>query len=103
MAPGPHVIIEKKEDIRFNDDSRGETDEDGSQAYRYYKSTKILGKLYRSINEREVFRDIQQKGTQSGRNFSSVSVLDSLWAIVKERCKSLHWKHHRDMARHIRD
>jgi hypothetical protein len=105
MAPGPHVILEEKEDIRFDDPLRGENDEDedGSQVYRYYKSTKILGRLYRNINEREVFREIQRKGTQSDRNPSSVSVLDSLWAIVMERCKSLHWKRHRDMARNIRD
>jgi hypothetical protein len=103
MAPGPHVTIEKKEDIRFSDEIQRETDEDDSQVYRYYKSTKILGKLYRRINEREIFREIQRKGEQSDRNPSSTSVLNSLRAIIKEQCKSLQWRRHCDMARDTRD
>jgi hypothetical protein len=58
MAPGPHVTIIKKEEIAFAEESLlGEEadDDDDVQGYRYYESDKINGKLYRAIDEREVF------------------------------------------------
>jgi hypothetical protein len=104
MAPGPHVIIEKKEDISF-DETQGKNDNDDddySQEYRYYESDKILGKLYRDIDEREVFRDIQQKGMLSD-NTLGMSVLNSIWKFVQRRCQTLYWKSYLDTARNIRD
>jgi hypothetical protein len=105
MAPGPHVILEKKEDIRFQDEPQrdGEEDDEDSQAYRYYQSEKILGKLYRDIDEREVFREIQQRGLQSDRARPDMPFLESIWQFVMRWCRSLHWERHCGMARDIRD
>lgn len=113
MAPGPHVTIIKKEAIAFAEENplEGEHgDEDDVQGFRYYPSEKINGKLYRAIDEREVFKDIQRLGipeTGSGGksriDYSNTYLMDQVWNLVTRRCKSLQWHHHLEWARDIRD
>jgi hypothetical protein len=113
MAPGPHVTIIKREAIAFVEEKlhSGEADDDDDvQEYRYYESDKINGKLYRAIDEREVFKDIQQMGlTETGpgaksrSDYSNTHLMDQVWDFVTRRCKSLHWGHLIDWARDIRD
>src|SRR5277367_4037323 len=102
MAPGPHVTIIKREAIAFVEEKLSEEsdDDDDVQGYRYYESDKINGKLYRAIDEREVFKDIQQmgltetvQGTKSRSDYSNTHLMDQVWEFVIRRCKSLHWKH----------
>jgi hypothetical protein len=105
MAPGPHVNIEGKGSIAFKEKvlSEEENHDDELQEYRYYESEKVLGKLYRAIDEREVFRDIHRMGGQHEYDYSSTYLMDAVWAFVKKRCSTLSWSHHLDWARDIRD
>lgn len=113
MAPGPHVTIIKKQAIAFAEEgllNNEADDDDDTQSYRYYESEKINGKLYRAIDERKVFKDIQQMGLQEdatgGRSrskYSETNLMDHVWDVVARRCKSLHWLHHLEWARDIRD
>jgi hypothetical protein len=113
MAPGPHVTIIKREAIAFVEDrllNEEADDDDNIQEYRYYESDKINGKLYRAIDEREVFKDIQRMGLQedeagmkSRSDYSDTHLMDKVWVFVARRCKSLKWAHLLEWARDIRD
>jgi hypothetical protein len=103
MAPGPYVRIEKKE-IVFSEASQMQDigDDDGEMSsYRFYKSDKILGKLYRAIDEQEVFKEIQRYGKTGATTQSTVMV--AAWRYVQRRCATIQWQHLMSWARDIRD
>jgi len=110
-APGPHVTIMKKGDLNLEEKQQaGDDDDEDYQSYTYYESDKVLGKLYRAIDEEEVFREIQQMGQPRGVSIvdrsnivSHINVMDSLLAYVKQRCVSLNWTHFIEMAQDIRE
>ncbi|KAE9382198.1 RdRP-domain-containing protein [Stipitochalara longipes BDJ] len=106
-SPGPHVKIEDKVGITFDDpddrdpDELGDEDDDFSH-YRYYESHKILGKLYRAIDERKIFEDIKRRASSQHVN-SRLTVIDQVWSYVRRTCSLIQWEHHREWARDIRD
>ncbi|KAI1329291.1 RdRP-domain-containing protein [Xylariaceae sp. FL0255] len=61
MAPAPPANIVDRTEIRFEPLAMpsGEEDEDDETGprHKFYKSSKILGKLYRSIDEKKIWRD----------------------------------------------
>ena len=112
LAPGPHVAIQKDKPLSFDarpEHNDGYDDDDDFSPYRFYQSDKILGKLYRNIDEREVFSGIQQQGLSKCVNevnrarYSISSVLEGVWTYVQHRCQAIQWEHHLDRARGIRD
>lgn len=104
-APGPHVTVEKKEGISFDEagdpDADGDEDDDFSR-YRYYESDKVLGKLYRAIDEREIFNEIQQRARTDGGD-NNYTVIHAVWEYIKQECRLIQWQHMREWARGIRD
>lgn len=104
-APGPHVLIEKVEGTSlvdadaFDPQEQGDDDDDLPR-YRYYESTKVLGKLYRAIDERQIFADIQRR--EFGVTSQS-TVINAVWDWVQRECKLIQWEHKRDWAVDIRD
>lgn len=104
MALGHQVKIEKKEGLLLEAASvktqDEENDNDDFTPYRYYESDKILGKLYRAINEHKVFSEIKKYRMLSGDN---ATVLPLLWAHVQGKCQQLKWRHHLVWAQGIRD
>jgi hypothetical protein len=107
MAPGPHVAVQKDKPLSFDapperDDAYD--DDDDFSPYRFYPSDKILGKLYRNIDEREVFSGVQQQGLSQYANaknrarHSVSSVLNRVWTYVQHRCQAIQWEHHLDRA-----
>ncbi|EXJ58741.1 hypothetical protein A1O7_06171 [Cladophialophora yegresii CBS 114405] len=108
MAPGPHVVIEKAKPPSFaappesRDD--GDDDEDGP-TYRYYESDKILGKLFRAIDEYKILSTVQSAARTERLRFAqrSHSVLDAVWANVYRRCQYINWEEHVPRASGIRD
>ena len=115
LAPGPHVKVESKDEIQFEDEDRNLNDEDDDddddvQSFRYYESGKILGQLYRAIDEREVFKDIQRIGGRQDspgicnrKGYSNTSLMDAVWYFVQRQCRSSKWKNHIKWARDIRE
>lgn len=110
MAPGPHVKIEDRERISFEPDevfnADDETLDDEPARAKYYPSEKILGKLYRTIDEQEVFRDVQYRDDEA----VEADVMEDLWALVEQRLKvvrswdfSVDWRQQEAWARDIRD
>lgn len=106
-APGPHVTIEKRDGVSFEDsqyrdpDDQGDEDDDFS-TYRYYESHKILGKLYRAIDERRIFDQIKHRASSQGITSRS-TVVDAVWAYVRLQCRLIQWEHKMEWARDIRD
>lgn len=104
-APGPQVRIESKAGIGFVDalniDPQDQEDEDDDMpSYRYYESTKIIGRLYRAIDERALYQEICKR--EAGVTSHS-SVIDELWFQVQIDCKGYQWEHKRDWARDVRE
>ncbi|KAL5344777.1 hypothetical protein ACLOAV_010174 [Pseudogymnoascus australis] len=111
MAPGPHVLVQNNKPLEFDAPPEPELfqDDDDVAGYKYYRSEKILGKLYRAINEREVFGSVQKEGLLAYLNEMDKkpiyvsTVLEGIWNYVQYRCQAIPWKHHLDRARGIRD
>ena len=87
------LLVEQTSNQRPDDQDE---DEDFT-TYRYYESTKILGKLFRAIDEHEIFSDLHQY------RMTSTSLLDELWRHVQHKCRLVHWRQHLNEAREIKD
>jgi hypothetical protein len=105
-APGPHVLIEKGgikfDDPTFEDPMEIEDEDDEYSSYRYYESEKVLGKLYRAIDEREIFEQIQARADVNG-NAQRSSVIDEIWKYVQKRAVGIQWEYLTNDAIDIRD
>lgn len=107
MAPGPHVKVEKRNAISFDVPAeKPEQDEDDIDDFtnrtRYYESEKVLGKLYRAIDEYGIFKEIQERLEIEDRSDDS-TVIPKVWDHVQHACRGFQWKHHLEDAREIRD
>ena len=105
MRTGPHAVVAKDMPVTFQAaaDLPADDDDDNPQ-YSYYESSKILGKLFRAIDERKAFSDIQEGSSHaSGMGKAGHSVLGALWAYVQQHCQVFEWEHHLERARAIRD
>ncbi len=108
MATGPHVVVEK-EAIFLDEEPRPDEDAiaalgDGRTQYRYYESQKVLGKLYRAIDEVAVFRELQKQSSSLGKDdLSSQSIMQRLWSYVQNETCLIQWRHHQDWARDIQE
>ncbi|KAL8932069.1 MAG: hypothetical protein Q9216_006976, partial [Gyalolechia sp. 2 TL-2023] len=97
MAPGRRVKVEKHGiifeataiDMLENDNPRrvGQP-----RRKRYYESNKILGILYRSIDERAFFQDLHERSAViKDDNKPSAGVLADLWEYIKDETVGLEW------------
>ncbi|TVY73467.1 putative RNA-dependent RNA polymerase [Lachnellula suecica] len=103
MAPGPNIKIEKKEGLLVESTTAAEEDRDDDEdfsPYRYYESDKALGKLFRAIDEHQIFSDLRKFSTISS---GGQTLMDKVWAHVSRKCQSIQWKHHLPEATQIRD
>ena len=109
QAPGPQVLIEKSvalegQDLETPSDGDDEFDEAaayGPQRLRYYASEKVLGKLYRAIDERQFFSMIQaQCGAKHREN---QSLIPAVWQYVAEKTQLIQLMHYTDFALSVMD
>ncbi|KAH0536953.1 hypothetical protein FGG08_006218 [Glutinoglossum americanum] len=111
MATGPRVKIDK--DIQLDDielaagdgeeDIISDLDPDG-KGYRYYESKKVLGKLYRAIDERAFLAELQEQSERlSDTGASRKAIMQRLWDYVQRVTDLIQWRHHQDRARDIKD
>lgn len=76
----------------------------GPQKLRYYESPKVLGILYREIDEFEILKAIQEQsrpavfGAQTPRSLS-----DAVWDYVSQKTTLILWDHHKAFARDVKD
>ncbi|EGE83653.2 RNA-dependent RNA polymerase, variant 2 [Blastomyces dermatitidis ATCC 18188] len=106
QAPGPRVriaeslsLLEEHDQMTVLDDDDDEEDE--RPTARYYKSEKILGKLYRAIDEVE-FLQHRQNAIERSMAMAAPSVLKGVWAFVQSETVGFLWDHHVENALEIR-
>lgn len=96
MAPGPRVRI--AEDISLLernietilDEEDGEDDNERAPM-RYYKSNRVLGQLFRRIDERAFLADLQ---ASTKAQQPPADLLQSIWAYVNAETAGFQWDHH---------
>lgn len=105
-APGPYINIIKNESLSFDPPSDLDLDvgddDDDFTGYRYYESNKILGKLYRKIDEREIYNEIKQR-SQATESTSTATVIHAVWTYVESQCKPIQWEHKKEWAWELRE
>lgn len=84
------------------DDEINEVASYGQPKPRYYESQKILGKLYREIDEHKFFEAIQEQSRMSNMG-KTRSLADAVWAYVCEKAILIQWEHHLTWAKDVRD
>jgi hypothetical protein len=114
MAPGPRYKIEQQ-GIQFGDEENlvGMEDEepdvvtalDPEGAHmRYYESQRILGRLYRAIDEQKFLEELQkQSRTTPTAADTGQTLIDKVWQYALRQTHLVQWAHHRDHARDIRE
>lgn len=105
MAPGPHVKISHRPDDRLGFAEKYipievMDEEDEVTNIKYYESKKACGQLYRAIDERKVFEDIQKLNVQAN---DSPDVIQHMWEFVKSRSQGIQWQHLRKDALEIQE
>lgn len=102
MCPGPGVnvaedisLLETATNVQGNDD-----DDDGPQIH-YYKTKKVLGHLYRAIDERTFLGELKQSMRTSRPKDGDIMQL--VWAHVQREAAAFQWKHHVETAQEIKD
>jgi hypothetical protein len=104
MAPGPNIKIEKKEGLLIQQSNPVSQDDDDEEEdftpYRYYESQKALGKLFRAVDEHDIFSELHKYRMSPSGN---AGLLDELWNHVCQRTKLIQWHQHVLEAQEIRD
>ncbi|KAJ8071651.1 hypothetical protein OCU04_001972 [Sclerotinia nivalis] len=105
MAPGPHIKISNRPTDRLEFAKEyapieAMEEEDEVSNIKYYESQKTCGKLYRAIDERQVFEDVQKLNMQAN---DSPNVMQHVWEFVKSRSHGILWQHLRSEALEIQE
>lgn len=113
MAPGPRVAVEKGIWVleEQSPQNLAEVEEDpvsaldpDAKSYRYYESDKILGKLYRAIDEKNFLAELQRRARELETTDSlEQTLIHRLWAYVQRQTHLVQWDHYRAWAREIKE
>ncbi|KAI0469337.1 RNA dependent RNA polymerase-domain-containing protein [Xylaria cf. heliscus] len=105
LAPAPPANIVDKTEIQFEAPTAQSADEDEDDdtgpRHQFYASTKILGKLYRAIDEKKIWKD----DIKLVINRYGLSLWDELFVHIRHECKDLgdvDWEGAVDEAHNIR-
>jgi len=105
LAPGPQTHIYNRTEIELSEDiiqaTYDEDEDDSGPRCKYYKSEKILGKLYRAIDERKIW----QEDVRSRVTLDEVSFWNEFIRSSTKRCnafRQIKWTHRSEEARRIR-
>lgn len=110
MAPSPRVQVNDSGEIEveelddYDDDAFEGIDEE-RKPLRYYKSNKVLGMLYRNIDEKQFIADMQKSHHARKRAIeSSHSLMNKLLGYVLKQAGELlvSYEHHLPFAREVR-
>ncbi|KAL8810430.1 MAG: hypothetical protein Q9200_002580 [Gallowayella weberi] len=106
QAPGPRVLIEEAITVEELEDHDADEDDnevvEETQPTRYYRSEKVLGQLYRAIDEHDFFEEIQRH-SRSARKPQSFSLAEEVWKFVREKTALIQYKHYLPFARDIKE
>lgn len=114
QAPGPRVLIEKTINFEEEDQMESHSNEENAELddmasyepprHRYYESPKILGKLYRQIDEQRFFEQLQMQSKIPGLQGNVVRGLaDAVWIYVRDRTALIQWHHYIEFAKDVKE
>ncbi|KAI9782141.1 MAG: hypothetical protein M1835_004106, partial [Candelina submexicana] len=112
LATGPRADIVSGvtlEDLWAEQEATLSDPEDEDQAgqgpkFKYYESRKILGKLYRAIDEREFLKSLQRQAANASEDTRGAQgVLQGVWQHVLKETALIQWRHHVEWARDVRE
>ncbi|KAF2144749.1 uncharacterized protein K452DRAFT_285074 [Aplosporella prunicola CBS 121167] len=109
MASGPRVIVEKKGAVFEEEEDDDEDDaiqvlDPDFKTYRYYESERALGQLYRAIDEKKFFEEMQARS--KGRvelHGDKYDLMSEVWSYVVQETQLIQWESYSDLAREIRE
>ena len=110
QAPGPRLLIDNTIELQ-EDNTRQDFEDDDVDApvdeyvpprMKYYKSHKVLGQLYRAIDEHEFLLKLQTQ-THTSPHIHSKSIVESVWKYVEEKTELIQWSHWYQFALDTRD
>ncbi|KPI41804.1 putative RNA-dependent RNA polymerase 1 [Cyphellophora attinorum] len=99
MAPSASTKVERGIKRETLDAPLG----DSSGGYRYYESDKVLGQLFRAIDEDLFFQDIEDDTTSIFSTDASNNVLAEILDWARSRISQTHVNQHLQHAREVRD
>ncbi|KAI1769919.1 RdRP-domain-containing protein [Hypoxylon cercidicola] len=104
LAPAPPANIVDRTEIVFEAPKAPaleDEDEESGPKYKFYKSIKVLGKLYRAIDEKKIWKENIHRTERS----QGTAVWDQLFRYITIQCEKLgdvNWRPNLDEARRIR-
>jgi hypothetical protein len=111
MAPGHTMVLNElgateladleKDDID-DPDSLSVLDPDKSKI-RYYRSDKVLGHLYRNIDEKSFFDRMKSNFEAQRPAWGSESLIQQLKRYIDRETVSVQWAHHTKFAEDLRE
>ncbi|KAL8699255.1 MAG: hypothetical protein Q9224_001493 [Gallowayella concinna] len=106
QAPGPRVLIQESitvEELEVHDEDEDDNEVmEEAQPARYYRSEKVLGQLYRAINEHDFFEEIQRH-SRAVRKPQSFSLAEEVWKYVREKTALMQYTHYLPFARDVKE
>ncbi|KAK5940398.1 hypothetical protein PMZ80_007818 [Knufia obscura] len=99
MAPSASTRVEKG--IKRPTDST--LDNERPQRYRYYESDRVLGKLYRAIDEDIFFEDLEDDTSSLFSKDASDNVMREIWRWVRGAMRGRDVKQYLTVAQEVRD
>ncbi|KAL4877131.1 RNA dependent RNA polymerase-domain-containing protein [Aspergillus karnatakaensis] len=106
LAPGPQSYIYNKQDIKLEAlyvvPAQDDDAADSAPQHQYYRSEKILGKLYRAIDEHKIWKEDIHWAIQPDPETVWASVINTLTRRCIAIGASINWKHHVETARQLR-
>ncbi|CRG92726.1 hypothetical protein PISL3812_09792 [Talaromyces islandicus] len=102
LAPGPQTKLRDRAEIDLEDYIiQPKEDEIMRPVYNYYRSDKLLGQLYRAIDEQKIWKEnIRPKRTAATASFWSRFIQGAITKCNIRR--PIRWIGHRDVARRLR-
>lgn len=109
LAPGPRIIMQDSGPTILDDEELNDEDEDDLTAdllprsHHYYTSRKVLGQLYRAIDEERFLRELnvtRASGTYQP-DTRVTSLMEKLWGYVRRESITVQWEHYREEAKEI--
>ncbi|KAK3387915.1 RNA dependent RNA polymerase-domain-containing protein [Podospora didyma] len=107
LAQGPGIHFHSKSDMMVLDEHiHQEDDEDmiigAAPRHRFYVSDKVLGRLYRAVDESKIWQeDIRMKVPMGGASFWDQTIT-ALTLRVRDTIGDVEWKHRSAEAKRIR-
>lgn len=108
QAPGPRVLVDESINVQEDSDDEPDDKDDNEQAsmpqLRYYQSQKVLGTLYRAIDEHKIFEQIQRQSRASKDGLASgKDAITRVWNYVQKSTALIEYQHYMPFARVVRD